>query len=124
MSFGQVRSIKACSPNHTAKVRNNFDTRSTILEELKAFASSVPDFRRLHKGNIRHRLDDIIMLMILGRMAGYTRRAGIMAFGRHILNKIRAMGMLRNGVPSEATLCRVENGINELDMADRMRQFA
>lgn len=34
------------------------------------------------------------------------------------------MGMLRNGVPSEATLCRVEHGIDELSMADRMREFA
>ena len=61
--FGQVRSIEACAPNHTAKVRNKFDTRCSIFEELKTFASSVPDFRRLDKGNIRHRLDDIIMLM-------------------------------------------------------------
>ena len=30
-------------------------------------ASSVPDFRRPDKGNIRHRLADIIMLMVLGR---------------------------------------------------------
>ena len=29
------------------------------------------------------------------------------------------MGMLKNGVPSEATLCRVENGIDDLAMADR-----
>ena len=123
-SFGQVRSIEACAPNHTAKVRNKFDTRSSIFEELKTFASSVPDFRRLDKGNIRHRLDDIIMLMILGRIAGCIGRAEIRAFGRHNFNKIRAMGMLKNGVPSEATLCRVENGINDLDMADRMQQFA
>ena len=34
------------------------------------------------------------------------------------------MGMLRNGVPSEATLCRVEQGIDELSMADRMQAFA
>ena len=33
------------------------------------------------------------------------------------------MGMLRNGVPSEATLCRVDNGIDDLAMADRMRRF-
>lgn len=123
-SLGQIRSIGASMPDHTAKVHNKFDTRSSILEELKAFASSVPDFRRLHKGNIRHRLDDIIMLMILGRIAGHVGRADIIMFGRHNLNKIRAMGMLKNGVPSEATLCRVENGINELGMADRMRQFA
>ena len=120
----QVRSIKACAPDHIAKVHNKFDTRSSILEELRAFASSVPDFRRLDKGNIRHRLDDIIMLIILGRIAGCVRRADIIEFGSHNLNKLRKMGMLKNGVPSEATLCRVENGINDMDMADRMRQFA
>ena len=34
------------------------------------------------------------------------------------------MGMLKNGIPSEATLCRVENGIDDLAMADRMQAFA
>ena len=33
------------------------------------------------------------------------------------------MGMLKNGVPSEATLCRVDNGINDCAMADRMQEF-
>lgn len=122
--LSQVRSIKACAPDHTAKVHNKFDTRSSIMEELRAFASSVPDFRRLDKGNVRHRLDDIIMLMILGRIAGCIRRADIIEFGSHNLNKLHKIGMLKNGVPSEATLCRVENGINDMDMADRMRQFA
>ncbi len=123
-SLGQVRSIGASTPNHTAKVHNKFNTRSSILEELRAFASSVPDFRRLCKGNIRHRLDDIIMLMIFGRIAGHVGRVDIMAFGRHNLNKLHKIGMFRNGVPSEATLYRVENGINDSCMADRMRQFA
>lgn len=120
----QVRSTGAHAPNHTAKVQNKIDTQRSILDELRTFASSVPDFRRLDKGNIRHRLDDIIMLMILGRVAGHIGRAGIMEFGRHNLNKLRKMGMLENGIPSEATLCRVENGIDDKDMADRMRQFA
>ena len=31
--------------------------------------------------------------------------------------------MLKNGVPSEATLCRVENGIDDSAMADRMQEF-
>ena len=66
--------------------------------------------------------------MILGRMAGCIGRAEILEFGRYNLNKLHKMGVLRNGggngVPSEATLCRVENGINDMDMADRMQQFA
>ena len=120
----QVRSTGAYAPNHTAKVQNKIGTQRSILDELRTFASSVSDFRRLDKGNIRHRLDDIIMLMILGRMSGCIGRAEILEFGRHNLNKLHKMGMLRNGVPSEATLCRVENGINDMDMADRMQQFA
>ena len=51
-------------------------------------------------------------------------RSEIIEFGRHNLNKFRKIGMLRNGVPSEATLCRVEQGIDELSMAGRMREFA
>ena len=34
------------------------------------------------------------------------------------------MGLLKNGIPSEATLCRVENGIDDSAMADRMQEFA
>ena len=88
------------------------------------FAASVPDFRRTDKGNIRHRLEDIIMLMVFGYASGYVGRAEIIEFGKHNLNRLRKLGMLRNGVPSEPTLCRIENGVNDLDMADRMRLFA
>ena len=120
----QILSIDARKPNHTAKVLNKFIPQGSILERLMNFASSVPDFRRLNKGNIRHRLDDIIMLMILGRTCGHVGRADIIAFGKYNLNKLRKIGMLKNGIPSEATLCRVENGIDDLSMADRMQDFA
>lgn len=106
--------------SHDTKVQNIFDPRCSILERLMKFASSVPDFRRSDKGNIRHRLADIIMLMLLGRLSGYVGRADIIEFVR----KFRKMGMLRNGVPSEATLCRVEQGIDDPAMADRMQEFA
>ena len=85
---------------------------------------SVPDFRRTDKGNIRHCLEDIIMLMVLARASKCVGRAEIIEFGRHNLNKLRKIGMFRNGVPSEATLCRMENGINNLAMADSMQEFA
>ena len=45
----------------------------------------VPDFRRGDKGNIRHRLSDIIILMILGRACGHVGRADIIEFGKHNL---------------------------------------
>lgn len=33
------------------------------------------------------------------------------------------MGRLKKGIFSETTLCRIENGIEDLAMADRMREF-
>lgn len=120
----QVIPIEAYAHNHTAKVANKFGSQDSILYNLKEFSSSVPDFRRTDKGNIRHRLDDIIMLMIFARASKCVGRAEIMEFGRHNLKKFRQLGMLKNGVPSEATLHRVERGIDELALADRMQGFA
>ena len=114
----------ANASNHSPKLQNKIDSHGSILERLMDLAASVPDFRRVDKGNIRHRLEDIIMLIVFGYASGYVGRAEIIEFGRHNLNKLRKLGMLKNGVPSEPTLCRIENGINDLDMADRMRLFA
>lgn len=106
-SLDQVRSIEASEPNHAAKVSNKIETKRSIFEELRALASSVPDFRRTNKDNIRHKLADIIMLMILARLSGHVGRADIIEFGKHNLRKLQKMGILKNGVPCEATLCRV-----------------
>lgn len=92
----------------------------SILERLWNFAFSIPDFRRTDRGNIRHELGDIIMLMIFARMSKCTGRADIIEFGKHNLKKLQSMGLLENGVPSEPTLCRVENGIEEQGLAAQM----
>lgn len=94
--------------------------KGCILEKLMDFAFSIPNFRRTDKGNIRHELGDIVMLTIFARMSKCVGRADIIEFGRHNLGKLRSMGILHNGVPSEPTLCRVENGIDELGVAERM----
>ena len=104
----QVCSIGANALNLTSKLVNKSEFNSSILERLMDFAGSVPDFRRSDKGNIRHRLDDIIILMIFGRACGYAARADIIEFCRHNINKFRKIKMFRNGIPSESTLCRVE----------------
>ena len=93
------------------------------MERLVDFASSAPEFRRESKGNIRHRLSDIIVLTILARASKCLGRAEIIAFGKHNLGRFRSMGMLRNGVPSESTLCRVEQGMDELALAERMTEL-
>lgn len=117
-----------------SKVRGNDATKlprkkhptipeGSILESLFEFASSIPDFRRNNKGNIRHKLSDIIILMILGRMSNHIARADIIEFGKHNLNKFHSLGLLKNGVPSEPTLFRVECGLDDNEFADRMSKF-
>lgn len=105
------------------KVQKNSDVR-TIMDPLIDFVYSVPDLRRSNKGNIRHVLGDIILLMIFARMCKCITRVEIIEFGKNNLNDLNKMGLLMRGVPSEATLCRIENGIDDLAMADRMRELA
>lgn len=76
----------ACVSHRTPKLQNKSKFQGSILNELMEFASSVPDFRRPGKGNIRHRLGDSIMLLILGRACGCIGRADIIEFGRNNLN--------------------------------------
>lgn len=116
--------ISSSTNDYSTKVGNKSDIRGSILEKLMDFAASVPDFRRTEKGNIRHLLEDMLILMILGRICGHVGRSDIIEFGKHNLNKFHKMGMLRNGVPSESTICRVENRIDDSAMADRMQEFA
>lgn len=122
--LNQALPIGNYAANHTTNIQINFSPRRSILDSLKEFASAVPDFRRTGKGNLRHRLSDIIMLMLLGRASGLVGRADIIEFGRHNLHKLRKLGMLKNGVPSEATLCRMDNGIDATAMANCMQKFA
>lgn len=115
--------IGAEALNDATKVQNNSESKKSIWDSLLIFAQSVPDFRRNGKGNFRHVLADMLVLIMLARMSGHYVRPSIIAFGKHNLNKFQKKGLLLNGVPSEATLCRVDNGIDDLELADRMRQF-
>lgn len=122
--LNQANFADASALNLSTKVVNNSESRETILSKLLEFASSVPDFRRSNKGNIRHRLNDIIMLMILARASDRVGRADTIEFGKKNIHKLQKMGMFKNGIPSEPTLCRIEKGIDAHAMVDKMREFA
>lgn len=111
----------------TTKVQRKPHTsisKGSILEGLVDFAFSIPDFRRTGQGNHRHELGDIILLMIFARMSKCVGRADIIEFGKHNLKKFQSMEMPGNGVPSESTLCRVENGIDSMGLAAKMAEFS
>lgn len=120
----QAYKTAALATNHVAKIVKKSQSQDCILTRLLKFALSVADFRRLDKGNYRHKLSDIIMLMILARAVGCSARAEIIEFGKRNLKEFHKMGMFMGGIPSEPTLCRIDNKIDDLGMADQMRIYA
>lgn len=51
-------------------------------------------------------------------------RADILQFGKRHLKRLQAKGLFPYGLPSEATLCRVFQSIDDEKMAERMSAFA
>ncbi len=96
----------------------------SIMTHLRKFVSSVPESRRTSRGNFKHKLEDILMLVILGRLSKCITRAEILQFGKRHLKRLQAKGLFPYGLPSEATLCRVFQSIDDEKMADRMSAFA
>lgn len=93
------------------------------MKHLKEFVKSVPDYRRTGKGNYRHKLEDILLLVILGRLGKSITRPDIIRFGSQNLKRFQSLGMLLHGVPSEPTLCRIFKHIDDEAMSDRMSEF-
>lgn len=90
---------------------------------MKEFVASVPEHRRTTKGNYKHKLKDILMLVILARLSKCVTRAEIIQFGKDNLKRLQSLGILREGIPSEPTLCRVFNRIDDEIMAGCMSAF-
>ena len=51
--------------------------RGSIMTHLRKFVSSVPEYRRTSRGNFKHKLEDILMLVILGRLSKCINRAEV-----------------------------------------------
>ena len=98
--------------------------RGSIMTHLRKFVSSVPEYRRTSRGNFKHKFEDILMLVILGRLSKCITRAEILQFGKRHLKRLQSKGLFPYGLPSEATLCRVFQSIDDEKMADRMSAFA
>ena len=47
------------------------------MTHLRKFVSSVPEYRRTSRGNFKHKLEDILMLVILGRLSKCINRAEV-----------------------------------------------
>lgn len=70
-----------CNFLHTILLKKkHFDClRGSIMTHLRKFVSSVPEYRRTSRGNFKHKLEDILMLVLLGRLSKCITRAEILA---------------------------------------------
>ena len=64
--------------------------RSSIMKHLKEFVKSVPDYRRTDKGNYKYKLEDILLLVILGRLGKCITSPDIIRFGKRNLKRFRS----------------------------------
>ena len=108
---------------YNIKKKHAFRHSGSIMKHLKEFVKSVPDYRRTDKGNYKHKLEDILLLVILGRLGKCITRPDIIRFGERNLKRFRSLGILLEGVPSEPTLCRVFKHIDDEAMSERMSEF-
>lgn len=92
--------------------------------KLRTLLESVPDYRRMDKGNAKHKLFDMLLLEILVQLQGYTVRADIVSYGKAHLGELQeGYGILANGCPSEPTLSRMGRWIDHETFARLYSEF-
>ncbi len=95
-------------PLFTTKETLEIIQKKSILAHLQEFVKTVPEYRRTNKGNLKYKLEDILMLEIIARLGKCTSRADIIQFGKRHLKRFQSHGIFYKGIPSESTLCRKE----------------
>lgn len=74
--------------------------------------SDLTDPRRQNKGNVQHRLIDMIFLVISAVVSGADTWQHIELFGKSQINWLRKYAAFENGIPSHDTLGRVFSAID------------
>ena len=74
--------------------------------------SQLTDSRRTSKGNIRHLLHDILLLIISAILSDCDNWEEIEDFGKQELEWLKTIGDFSNGCPSHDTLSRVFSSLN------------
>lgn len=101
------------------------EMNGTILEAVAHFAMSVEDYRRTKKGNFKHPLSDLILLVVLCYLDGQIYYKDCIAFAERNLGRLQSTyGILKNGVLSVSTLCRMSQCVEHEMMSDMLQGFA
>lgn len=96
------------------------ETFSTACDFGKSFSRifvEVTDPRRTSKGNYRHKLSDILLLVISAVLCGANDWDEIELFGKEQEQWLRGYGDFSNGIPSHDTINRVFSRINSAELS-------
>lgn len=74
---------------------------------LTAYFSDLQDPRRTHKGNLKHRFTDILLLVLVSVLCKCDEWDEMSLFCQHELDWFKKYGDFSNGVPSGSTIRRV-----------------
>jgi predicted transposase YbfD/YdcC len=86
--------------------------------------SQVSEPRRTGKGNFRHQLHDIILLVVSAVLCGMDQWDEIADFGFEQQHWLRKYGSFCNGLPSHDTINRVFSAIDPVEFSDCFSQWA
>ncbi len=86
--------------------------------------SKITDPRRTVRGNFRHQLHDIVLLVVTAVLCGADDWEHIADFGTEQQQWLRRYGGFRHGIPSHDTINRVFSAIDPSEFSDCFVQWA
>jgi hypothetical protein len=91
------------------------------MAKLNASLGKIEDSRRQKKGNIRHKLVDIIVLAFTGVLCGMEDYEDFECFGKEKINWFKQFLDLPNGIPDAITFYRVMARIKTWELAGALQ---
>jgi len=93
--------------------------RSSLFHQI---FSQVSEPSRKNKGNFRHQLHDILLLVVSAVLCGMDQWDEIADFGFEQQHWLRKYGSFCNGLPSHDTINRVFSAIDPVEFSDYFSQ--
>lgn len=107
--------------NHIKKMTNTGSGNLSTLF-ISSF-STLKDYRRTDRGNIKYSLNEIIFLTISAVISGFTTYELIAEFGRYELEWLRKFFPYKKGTPSHDTLGEFYANINPKEFSECLIAF-
>jgi predicted transposase YbfD/YdcC len=93
------------------------------LKRLMELAVEIPDARRTTYGNNRHLLLDVLAIVLIAMMCGYTTWEDMHTYATTKAELLKQILKLKHGIPSVSTIRRVINSIKAEELESVYRKW-